>query len=96
MRLHPQGLNARSFESIATSLGRKLVNRGKEPNWEKDDDDPKLMPPLSIPHHGGKDYKIGTSRSVIDSLLNDVDVWDIYLQSLEEIEDGGEKHDEQN
>jgi hypothetical protein len=40
------------------------------------------MPPLSIPNHG--DLKIGTARSIVNTLLNDVDEWEIYLKENED------------
>ncbi|HEY3300497.1 MAG TPA: hypothetical protein VGJ90_06945 [Methylophilaceae bacterium] len=84
MHRSPQGKKASDFESIAQSLGRTLVKRGKEPNWQKADESPILVPPLSIPHHGAEDLKVGTARNIIQILLNDVDTWETYLQTQEQ------------
>ncbi len=66
-RLSPQ--KARDLESIAKQLGRTKVNRGKEPMWENDLPG---RPPLSIPHHGGRDIAIGTRNSILIILEEDV------------------------
>ena len=76
----PQNRNHKDFISIAKQLGRREVKRGKEPTYVKDDN-PVLCPPLSIPKHG--DLKVGTARSIIQALLNDVDVWEIFLMEAE-------------
>lgn len=60
---------ARDLERIAKQLGRTKVNRGKEPTWESDLPG---RPPLSIPHHGGRDIAIGTRNSILDFLEDDV------------------------
>ena len=66
-RRSPQ--KARDLERIANQLGRTKVNRGKEPRWESDLPG---RPPLSIPHHGGRDIAIGTRNSILDFLEDDV------------------------
>jgi hypothetical protein len=66
-RRSPQ--KARDLERIANQLGRTKVNRGKEPTWESDLPG---RPPLSIPHHGGRDIAIGTRNSILDFLEDDV------------------------
>ncbi len=73
----PQGRKALEFESLAKQLGRYKDNRGKEPTYTRARD-PALAPPLSIPNHG--DLKIGTARSIVNTLLNDVDEWEIFLK----------------
>ena len=57
--------------------GRKAL----EPTYTRERD-PALAPPLSIPNHG--DLKIGTARSIVNTLLNDVDEWEIYLKENED------------
>lgn len=65
-RRSPQ--KARDLESIAKQLGRTKVNRGKEPTWESELPG---RPPLSIPHHGGRDIATGTRNSILDFLEDD-------------------------
>ncbi len=79
----PYNRKPEAFISIAKQLGRTLANRGKEPTYIREHD-PVLSPPLSIPNHPG-DMKPGTARSIISTLLSDVDDWEIYL--LEKIDD---------
>lgn len=81
IRRSPQGRKPAEFISIASQLGRIKDSRGKEPTYVRQSD-PALSPPLSIPNHG--DLKIGTARSIIDALLNDVDDWEIFLQKAED------------
>ncbi len=76
----PQGRKALEFESLAKQLGRYKDNRGKEPTYTRARD-PALAPPLSIPNHG--DLKIGTARSIVKPLFNDLDEWEIYLKENE-------------
>lgn len=64
---------ARAYQQLATSLGRKLVKRGKEPMWESE-----VFPdlfPLAIPDHGGADIPIGTQKSILNQLESDVECW---------------------
>jgi hypothetical protein len=77
MRRSPQGRKAADLEAIAKQVGRKKDGRGKEPTYVRSRD-PALSPPLSIPGHPG-DLKPGTARSVIDTLLSDLDDWEIFL-----------------
>lgn len=73
--------------SIAKQLGREKVNHGKEPTYVN-----KEHPewgPLTIPGHRG-DLKPGTSRSIINALLSDVDEWEMVLdQSVKQGEEAG-------
>lgn len=62
--------------AIAKKLERSKANIGHEPTYIKGTD-PTLRP-LTIPGHAS-DLKVGTARSIIDQLLDDVDEWDIYL-----------------
>lgn len=88
MRKSPYGITAEELISLAKKLGRTRDNRGKEPTYIRESD-PILTPPLSIPAHPG-DLKVGTAKSIINSLLDDADDWEIHLQELEE----GENHDD--
>ncbi|HTV86475.1 MAG TPA: hypothetical protein VME63_13780 [Dyella sp.] len=74
----PRPIRAQELQSIAKKLGRKKAKRGSEPNWVRLSD-PVLCPPISIPDHGGKDIKSRTARSIIDALLNDIDVWKQHI-----------------
>lgn len=82
MQVSPQGRKSEDLTSIASQLGRKLFNRGKEPTYVKEID-PCLSPPLSIPNHPG-DMAIGTVRSILNQLLSDCDEWEMHLETLEE------------
>ena len=60
------------FASLAIRLGRKRVNRGKEPTFESEFD----IPVLTIPMHGSKDLKRGTQRSIALQLEDDFIAWE--------------------
>lgn len=51
--------------------------------WESTEFD---LYPLSIPRHGGRDLAIGTKRSILDQLEDDVQAWEQRL--LEEEDEG--------
>jgi hypothetical protein len=88
----PQGRNAASLIALAEQLGRVRDNRGKEPTYVRQLN-PKLSPPLSIPGHTG-DLKVGTTKSIIQALLQDVDEWEEYLSEDSDDECyGGEQSD---
>lgn len=87
MRKSPQGKKARDLVSIALRLGRVRDNRGKEPTYVREVS-PSLSPPLSIPDHGGKDLKTGTTRNIIDTLLDDVFEWEIFINQAQGEDDG--------
>jgi len=81
---------ARDLESLASKLGRKKIKRGSEPTWESEVF--AHLYPLSIPHHGGKDIPIGTRRSIIDRLEEDVLAWETRLdEEAEERRRGAEE-----
>jgi hypothetical protein len=65
------------FQSLAAKLGRAPVKRGKEPMWESE----KFahLRALSIPSHAGRDIPIGTARSIITQLEEDVEAWEALL-----------------
>ena len=77
-------IKAKELESLARSLGRKKENRGKEPTWESCFHD---LPPLSIPHHGGKDISRGTKNSILNQLEDDTVRWEQQLDEMEQIDD---------
>lgn len=85
----PQGRTSADMVAIAKTLGRARDSRGSEPNYVRSDD-PALTPPLSIPGHAG-DLKVGTAKSIINALLNDVSDWELFLN---EVEDGNDVDDE--
>jgi hypothetical protein len=58
--------------SLAERLGRKRVNRGKEPTFESAFD----IPPITIPMHGSKNLKRGTQRSILIQLEDDFIAWE--------------------
>ncbi len=66
------------MQAIAQQLGRRPVNRGKEPNWESEVFE--HLPPLSIPDHGGgRDLHKFVRGKCIVELLRDVEAWDACL-----------------
>jgi len=74
-RRSPQ--KAKDLESFAKKLGRELMGkRGKEPVWVSREF---LLPPVSIPHHGGRDMAIGTKNAILDQLEEDILEWEQRL-----------------
>lgn len=73
---------ARDLERMASQLGRSAQDRGKHPMWISRHFD---LPPLSIPHHGGRDLPVGTRNSILNQLEDDVSAWEEYF---EEVGDG--------
>ena len=65
--------------ALAKKMGRKLVNRGKEPTYEHPNED---WPPLTIPAHPGTLPK-GTAHSILRALEAD-------LERLEEVAEDGD------
>ena len=59
--------------SLAERLGRKRVNRGKEPTFESPFD----IPVLTIPMHGSKNLKKGTQRGILIQLEDDFIAWEL-------------------
>jgi hypothetical protein len=43
--------------------------------------------PLSIPRHGGRDLSVGTQRSILDQLEDDVLAWEVRLWADEDDEE---------
>jgi hypothetical protein len=76
MRRSPQ--KSGDLDSLAMALGRKLVNRGKEPVWESTEFD--HLYPVSIPRHGARTVSIGTKNSILDQLEDDIQAWDMRLE----------------
>jgi predicted RNA binding protein YcfA (HicA-like mRNA interferase family) len=77
-------VKAKTLISLARRLGRKKENRGKEPTYVslKFPD----LPPLAIPAHGGKDLRLGTMRSIVSSLEDDIARWKEELRDDEQDE----------
>jgi hypothetical protein len=65
LRMRVGNIESREFEKLARALGRKRVERGKEPTFIST-----LLPqsrPLSIPHHSAT-LKKGTANNILDQL----------------------------
>lgn len=69
MRGVPQSGSA--VASLAERLGRKRMNRGKEPTFESDFN----IPPITIPMHGSRDLKKGTQHNILNQLEEDIIAW---------------------
>ena len=75
-------IRAADVESLASKLGRRKVSKkGKEPRW--DQIELTGLYPLTIPHHGGKDFRPGTKKSLLDQLEGDIEAWEAYLSESE-------------
>ena len=86
-RLRRAQVTAANIESVARQLGRKKVNRGKEPMWESCF--PHLFV-LAIPHHGGRDIPTGTKHSILNQLEEDVLAWDETLREVGDEDENGQ------
>lgn len=82
---------ANQVERIASRLGRRRVNRGKEPVWESQSFE--RLFPLAIPHHGGRDLAPGTLRSIISQLEEDVAAWEEWLSEQDDSDDDDDDDD---
>ncbi len=71
---------AQELISLAKGLGRKEVNRGKEPTYESTAFN---LRPLSIPNHKGRDLAPGTRNSILDALDDDLIEWEQWLDEQE-------------
>lgn len=69
---------ARQLETLAKMLGRRLDNRGKEPNWVSMAF-PNLRP-ISIPHHSSSLNKF-TAGSILSQLEEDIFRYKWMLES---------------
>jgi hypothetical protein len=77
-----RSVKAADVQGLASRLGRKLVKRGREPNWASTEF-PNLRP-LSIPDHGGgRDLSPRVRKSCLNELENDIDAWDKKLTEEE-------------
>lgn len=77
--LHRNSAKTGDLVDLATSLGRKAVKRGKHPMYESEPF-PNLFA-LSIPFHGGAaDVAIGTKRSILTQLEDDLSEWEGRLR----------------
>jgi hypothetical protein len=74
----PQGRMPLEFEGLARALGRERDARGKEPTWSRRRV-PEFARPLSIPAHSAS-VKVGTARSIVRALLDEVAEWERYLE----------------
>ncbi|QJD92537.1 hypothetical protein HH213_22040 [Duganella dendranthematis] len=74
----PQGRRTLEFEGLARALGRERDGRGKEPTWSRRRA-PEFSRPLSIPAHSAT-VKVGTARSIVKVLLDDVAEWERYFE----------------
>jgi hypothetical protein len=83
-QLRRSSARASDVEALAFKLGRKKREgkRSKEPTWLSTEFD--NLPPLSIPHHGGRDLPIGTKNSILSQLEDDIAEWEQRL----DVEDG--------
>lgn len=75
---HNKGIKSKKLQNLARSLGRKLDNRGKEPNWINPNFQD--LRPVSIPNHS-VDMKRFTAKSVLDSLEEDIEHWEDSLNN---------------
>ena len=69
-------IRSRELRSLATALGRKRNNRGKEPTFVSE-----LLPqtrPITIPEHP-RALKKGTAGSILDRLEEDIDLLEEQL-----------------
>jgi len=82
MQRSPGSIKVLELEGMARALGRQKVKRGKEPVFARHAD-PRLSPPLSIPHHSSG-LKIGTAKSIVEALLKDVVAWEVFLRECED------------
>lgn len=77
----PFGVRAAELVSLAKKLGRQKMNRGKEPTYERGQIVQGVpVFPLTIPGHPG-DLAPGTVKSIVNTLLNDVDEYAQWLDS---------------
>lgn len=69
LRLKSNNIRSNELIKLAKSLGRRLFNRGHEPNYLSD-----LLPrsrPISIPNHPGSMARF-TAENILDQLEQDV------------------------
>ena len=74
LRSRPNNIRSKELIKLAKSLGRRLTDRGSEPNYISD-----LLPrkhPISIPNHGI--MKRFTAENILDQL--DEDIFDLEEQ----------------
>jgi hypothetical protein len=78
---------AAALVSFARKLGRKKVNRGKEPTYESEEflD----LSALTIPMHKGRDIPPGTRDSILDQLDEDLLRWDERLMTIKQTNGDG-------
>lgn len=76
--IHTKGIKPKKLQALARSLGRKLDNRGKEPNWINPNF--RDLRPVSIPDHPG-DMNRFTAQNVLHSLEEDIEHWEASLDN---------------
>ena len=89
LRARGWGIKPRELESIATSVGRKPANRGKEPTFTSERPG---WRPLSIPAH--PELKRQTAANIIDQLELDLDQLEDELGGADD-DDNDDTEDEQ-
>lgn len=85
-------VKAADMQRLAQALGRKSVNRGKEPMWEN-----QYFPDLfvlAIPDHGSRDLSTGVKHSNLNQLEEDIRHWEEWLLENEPEEEDDEDADE--
>lgn len=69
LRARPNNIRSTELQRLAKSLGRRLFDRGHEPNYLSD-----LLPksrPISIPNHPGAMARF-TAENILDQLEQDI------------------------
>lgn len=69
------------MEAVAKQLGRRLVKRGKHPNWESEMFS--HLDALSIPDHGGRDLSKTVRTCALKALEQDIAAWEMWLDQNE-------------
>jgi hypothetical protein len=76
MRSRLGSIRSSELAAIASAVGRKKTNRGKEPTYCS----PRTgWPPLSIPEHSGRTLKRGTAHNIINRLEVDLELIETEL-----------------
>ena len=78
LRARRRSLRSSEVVALAKRIGRKRVNRGKEPTYERTG-----WLPLTIPGHSS-DLAIGTASNILDQLEEDIERLEAESQDQEE------------
>ncbi len=81
LRTRTGSITREELESLAKRLGRKRVNRGKEPTYEWPG---RSRNALSIPQPHGTTLKKGTACNILDQLEEDIDLLETEVAPDEE------------